>query len=64
MCRGEICSICHYKSWTGCGNHIASVMDPTPKENWCTCEPIDDSTNTSYPPKAGTGFARKTTPDN
>ncbi|CAH2352945.1 hypothetical protein CLIB1423_08S04522 [[Candida] railenensis] len=58
MCRAEICSICHRKSWTGCGSHIASVMDNTPKENWCTCEGVDDESGT-YPPKAGTGFARK-----
>ena len=49
------------KSWIGCGNHISSVMDVTPKDKWCTCEPADDSSDPNYPPKAGTGFARKTT---
>lgn len=47
------------KSWTGCGKHVASVMDPTPKEAWCTCE-VPDNANPGYPPKAGTGFAKKT----
>lgn len=57
-----ICSICHNKSWQGCGNHIPSVMDNTPKSAWCTCEHSDLNEDTTYPPKAGTGFAKKTTP--
>ncbi|RPB09413.1 hypothetical protein P167DRAFT_492682, partial [Morchella conica CCBAS932] len=37
------------KSWFGCGSHIPSVMDPVPKEEWCTCEKPADS---EYPPIA------------
>ncbi|ODV78786.1 uncharacterized protein CANTADRAFT_52782 [Suhomyces tanzawaensis NRRL Y-17324] len=65
MCKSEICGICHHKSWSGCGQHVGLVMDPTPKSLWCTCEPIDvngsqmDLLGVSYPPRAGTGFARK-----
>lgn len=62
MCMTAICGICHHKSWTGCGAHISSVMDTTDREDWCTCSPIDDSTDTKYPPKAGTGFAKSLPP--
>lgn len=62
MCQGSICSICHHKSWVGCGKHIALVMDNTPKENWCTCDHVDNESDVNYPPRASTGFAKKTTP--
>ncbi|EGV65544.1 hypothetical protein CANTEDRAFT_113152 [Yamadazyma tenuis ATCC 10573] len=63
MCKAAICSICHNKSWIGCGLHIPGVMDHTPKTSWCTCDHSDESSDLSYPPKAGTGFAKKTTID-
>ncbi|KAK6456895.1 uncharacterized protein RJT20DRAFT_126974 [Scheffersomyces xylosifermentans] len=64
MCRTEICGICQHKSWTGCGKHVSEIMDITPKESWCTCEPVDKedvicSGNLSYPPRAGQGFGRR-----
>lgn len=62
MCMAAICSICHHKSWQGCGSHIPSVMDQTPKSNWCTCDHADETDDLTYPPRAGTGFAKKTTP--
>lgn len=62
MCMTAICGICHKKSWTGCGAHVASVMDVTPQENWCTCSPIDEAESSKYPPRAGTGFARSLPP--
>lgn len=37
-------------------------MDPTPKSSWCTCDHSDDKEDYNYPPRAGTGFAKKTTP--
>lgn len=37
-------------------------MDPTPKTSWCTCDHSDDGEDYNYPPRAGTGFAKKTTP--
>lgn len=46
------------KSWTGCGQHVSLVMDPTPRELWCSCEPLEGE-ESSYPPRAGTGFAKK-----
>ncbi|KAF8004846.1 hypothetical protein HF325_000303 [Metschnikowia pulcherrima] len=58
MCRTAICGICQHKSWTGCGAHIASVMDITDKKDWCTCEAVDGSSDPNYPPKASTGFAK------
>ncbi|WLF77168.1 hypothetical protein PVL30_000877 [Lodderomyces elongisporus] len=64
MCRTEICGICQHKSWTGCGKHVSEVMDITPKDIWCTCEPLDAEEavfvegHGSYPPKAGQGFRR------
>lgn len=61
MCMTAICGICHHKAWTGCGNHVPSVMDSTPKEDWCTCEPVDGE-QSDYPPKAGTGFAKASPP--
>ncbi|KAG2736789.1 hypothetical protein G9P44_000879 [Scheffersomyces stipitis] len=64
MCKTEICGICQHKSWTGCGKHVSQIMDITPKDGWCTCEPVDTSDiiingDFSYPPRAGTGFARR-----
>lgn len=54
-----ICGICQHKSWQGCGSHVASVMNNTPKSSWCTCEHVDENDNSNFPPRAGTGFARK-----
>lgn len=52
-----------HRSWTGCGKHVELVMSTSPKENWCTCEPIDadeqHEIGDEFPPRAGTGFARK-----
>ncbi|ODV97989.1 hypothetical protein PACTADRAFT_481 [Pachysolen tannophilus NRRL Y-2460] len=46
------------KSWTGCGKHIANVMENTSQDLWCSCRHIDDEFDTNFPPKAGTGKAR------
>lgn len=62
MCKAAICGICHHKSWTGCGSHVASVMDSSDKLEWCTCDHVDDSADTLYPPRAGTGFAKAQPP--
>jgi hypothetical protein len=58
MCKSEICGICQHKSWTGCGQHKAQVMDITPKEDWCKCIPFDKDEDCTYPPKAGTGYQK------
>jgi hypothetical protein len=34
-------------------------MDVTPRESWCSCEPANGGAAGNYPPKAGTGFAKK-----
>jgi len=39
-------------SWWGCGSHVQSVMDPLPKDTWCTCEPKTEVGGTKYPPMA------------
>ncbi|ODV66098.1 hypothetical protein HYPBUDRAFT_142326 [Hyphopichia burtonii NRRL Y-1933] len=62
MCKSAICSICHHKSWVGCGQHKESIMSITPKDQWCTCEALEGEGD-EFPPKAGTGFARKTSSD-
>ncbi|CAK9435480.1 uncharacterized protein LODBEIA_P02070 [Lodderomyces beijingensis] len=64
MCRTAICGICQHKSWTGCGKHVVEIMDTSPKDGWCTCEPLDEEEaifiegHGSYPPKAGQGYRR------
>ncbi|ODQ80222.1 hypothetical protein BABINDRAFT_13107 [Babjeviella inositovora NRRL Y-12698] len=61
LSQTEICPICMRKSWSGCGDHVASVMKITPEPEWCACrhaqEPLEK--NKKFPPKAGTGLARK-----
>ncbi|CAD1808682.1 hypothetical protein FOB58_000628 [Candida parapsilosis] len=70
MCKTEICGICQHKSWTGCGKHVSEIMDITSKDEWCTCEPLDETEavyvegHGSYPPKAGQGFRRCSTDSN
>ncbi|KAG0655182.1 hypothetical protein C6P46_001108 [Rhodotorula mucilaginosa] len=41
MCKPAICANenCHKKTWWGCGQHIASVMDQVPADEQCHCEP-------------------------
>ncbi|KAI5818259.1 hypothetical protein BZA77DRAFT_243969 [Pyronema omphalodes] len=48
MCRRSQCANCSGVTWFGrCGLHIAQVLDPVPKEEWCTCPKPEGS---SYPP--------------
>lgn len=47
MCRQATCPECKHKSWTGCGHHIASVMDRINRAEWCTCPG-----GSEYPPQA------------
>ncbi|KAI9673865.1 MAG: hypothetical protein M1817_002071 [Caeruleum heppii] len=40
-------------TWWGCGSHIPNVLDPLPKDSWCTCEPrrkVDGGEADEYPP--------------
>ncbi|TGZ76941.1 hypothetical protein EX30DRAFT_344484 [Ascodesmis nigricans] len=37
MCMPHTCSTCNGKTWTGCGMHVARVMDAIPKDEWCKC---------------------------
>ncbi|KAI5797930.1 hypothetical protein DFH27DRAFT_560947 [Peziza echinospora] len=50
MCRSARCpnEDCSGLTWIGCGLHVPSVMDPVPKEDWCTCPKPENST---YPPQ-------------
>ncbi|CAH2446502.1 Hypothetical protein PP7435_CHR1-2225 [Komagataella phaffii CBS 7435] len=59
MCQTAICPLCNRKSWTGCGQHIPSAMSNTRQELWCTCTHILDTNYPQYPPRAGTGSARR-----
>ncbi|KAF2747040.1 hypothetical protein M011DRAFT_423940 [Sporormia fimetaria CBS 119925] len=52
MCRKSKCSKCHKITWFGCGNHIATVMEQVPHEEWCTCdEGRVEKEGVVYPPK-------------
>lgn len=62
MCMSAVCGICHHKSWTGCGKHIPSVMNTSDKADWCTCDHVDETEDATYPPRAGTGFAKASPP--
>ncbi|PKY01087.1 hypothetical protein P168DRAFT_292972 [Aspergillus campestris IBT 28561] len=52
MCKKATCSNCHKATWWGCGNHIPTVMDSIPSEEWCTCAPKVEREGKEYPPKA------------
>lgn len=57
MCRPSECNKCGRASWIGCGQHIPTAMNSTPKDQWCTCKhPEDSNTSKEYPPKSGTGI--------
>lgn len=55
MCQTAICPFCQKISWTGCGEHVAKVMETHQKSDWCTCEHVFDDEDKKYPPKAGLG---------
>lgn len=52
MCMKASCNSCSKTTWTGCGNHVASVLDKIDTEEWCTCEPKFEKDGKKYPPKA------------
>jgi hypothetical protein len=35
MCYPVTCKTCGKVTWSGCGNHVASVKAVIPAENWC-----------------------------
>ncbi len=43
-------------AWSGCGNHVPSVMDCIPESDWCTCEPKVERLGKQYPPNAKPAF--------
>ncbi|KAI5851084.1 hypothetical protein DFP73DRAFT_472339 [Morchella snyderi] len=53
MCMQAKCPTCSYKTWTGCGSHIPSVMERIPKAEWCKCTKPEGS---PYPPQRSMGF--------
>ncbi|KAF7508099.1 hypothetical protein GJ744_009540 [Endocarpon pusillum] len=55
MCMKKECPTCQKSTWWGCGNHVASVMDPLPQEARCTCSPRVTRGGKEYPPKMGEG---------
>ncbi|KAF1817799.1 uncharacterized protein K489DRAFT_385523 [Dissoconium aciculare CBS 342.82] len=52
MCKKATCSKCDKRSWWGCGQHIATVIDEVPEAERCTCEPKHEVDGKKYPPKA------------
>ncbi|EER23978.1 hypothetical protein CPC735_053480 [Coccidioides posadasii C735 delta SOWgp] len=58
MCMQATCSVCEKKTWRGCGQHVPSVMDHIPKDQWCTCTPKTKIGETEFPPKVGEGKAQ------
>ncbi|ODV84053.1 hypothetical protein CANARDRAFT_201806 [[Candida] arabinofermentans NRRL YB-2248] len=58
MCSTAICPLCQKKAWSGCGSHVADVMKTTQQDLWCTCRHAMEG-DTRFPPRAGTGSARK-----
>ncbi|MEI3847987.1 hypothetical protein V6R91_33130 [Microbacterium sp. CCNWLW41] len=35
MCRAVRCRTCGKTTWTGCGQHVASVKASVPAAQWC-----------------------------
>ena len=55
MCSPVKCKVCGKTTWSGCGQHIASVKATVPAGQWC------DGTHTAAEISAaqGTGFFSK-----
>ncbi|HTJ39844.1 MAG TPA: hypothetical protein VL738_42130 [Dactylosporangium sp.] len=39
MCQRVTCTTCGKATYTGCGNHVDSVLAGVPQSQRCTCEP-------------------------
>ncbi|KAF2478471.1 hypothetical protein BDY17DRAFT_258893 [Neohortaea acidophila] len=52
MCKKATCYLCQKRSWWGCGQHIPSVMDQSPQDDRCQCDPKTVVEGKEYPPKA------------
>ncbi|ODV61068.1 uncharacterized protein ASCRUDRAFT_75802 [Ascoidea rubescens DSM 1968] len=70
MCRRAICPFCRQRSWSPCdvpeASHVHQVMDSSPKDTWCCCKNVsddliesNDDLRIAYPPRSGTGHARR-----
>lgn len=35
MCRPVDCDVCGKTTWAGCGDHIDSVKEQVPADQWC-----------------------------
>jgi len=35
MCSASKCRVCGKTTWTGCGQHVASVRAQVPANQWC-----------------------------
>ena len=35
MCVATACEVCGKTTWMGCGEHIDSVKETVPAEEWC-----------------------------
>jgi len=35
MCQATRCRVCQKTTWTGCGQHVASVKRGVPANQWC-----------------------------
>ncbi len=35
MCKAVTCEVCGKTTWAGCGQHIDSVRETVPADQWC-----------------------------
>ena len=52
MCRPVRCKTCNKTTWSGCGQHVASVKAAVPADQWCPGHPRREKTSTD----TGGGF--------
>ena len=38
MCRRIVCSKCKKATWSGCGAHVAQIMQGVPEPERCRCD--------------------------
>ena len=52
MCQPTRCRVCQKTTWTGCGQHVASVKRNVPAAEWCngkhTPAEIEAATRTGF----------------
>lgn len=54
MCRAVTCKTCGKTTWAGCGEHIDSVKEKVPADQWCDGQ--HDTTGTTGAATSGGNF--------